>query len=187
MKRLKESLLARLSDVKVNLDCQLRQMVKIFPTYSTGNQYFTPTFISQGLSSAFMLTCLGITVFWLMQILQIPQPEKSLTKQAKGEMLYSNLDSSAGYQLFGSKPLAAANITLRGVVLTDQSKDKDPQGFALFDIEGKPTGPIAIGETMGKGLSLKSITADSATLLYQGNVMHFSLQNSKKAIKAKSN
>jgi hypothetical protein len=115
-----------------------------------------------------------------MHVMQIPAPEDALLKSSKGTSLYTNQDLTASYPLFGSKPIASDNIILRGVVVTEKTSSGAYQGFALFDIDGKPTGAIAVGETIDKGMSLKSIDAETATLLYQGKEMNFYIQKSKK-------
>jgi hypothetical protein len=115
-----------------------------------------------------------------MHVIQIPAPEDALLKSSKGTSLFINQDLSASYPLFGSKPLATGNIILRGVVVTEKTSSGTYQGFALFDIDGRPTGAIAVGETIDRGMSLKSIDAETATLLYQGKEMNYSIQKSKK-------
>lgn len=142
--------------------------------------WLTPTSSSKGLTYGLMLLC-GLSVtFWIMKIAQIPgtpsQPANGITK---GMTLYSNQDASAAYALFGSKPLATENIYLRGVVITSKNPDGTPDGFALFEIDGKPTNAISVGETIGKGLSLQSIGDETATLLYQGQKLNFKLNKSK--------
>lgn len=93
--------------------------------------------------------------------------------------LYTNQDSSVSYQLFGSKPLAADNIALRVLVVTGKNEAGINQGFALFDIDEKSTGVIAVGEQLGRGMVLQSISPDSATLRYQGKEWSFALQKNK--------
>lgn len=142
--------------------------------------WLTPTSSSKGLTYGLMLLC-GLSVtFWIMKIAQIPgtpsQPANGITK---GMTLYSNQDASAAYALFGSKPLATENIYLRGVVITSKNPDGTPDGFAIFEIDGKPTNAISVGETIGKGLSLQSIGDETATLLYQGQKLNFKLNKSK--------
>jgi hypothetical protein len=68
---------------------------------------------------------------------------------------------------------------LRGVVITSK-KDGALDGFAIFEIDGKPTNAISVGETIGKGLSLQSIGDESATLLYQGQKLSFKLNKASK-------
>ena len=116
-----------------------------------------------------------------MRILQIPgSPAQPANGISKGQTLYSNQDATAGYALFGSKPLVTENIYLRGVVATSKNPDGSLDGFAIFEIDGKPTNAISVGETMGKGLSLQSIGDESATLLYQGQKLSFKLNKATK-------
>ena len=146
--------------------------------------WLTPTSASKGLTYGLMLLCGLSATFWLMKIAQIPgtpgQPANGITK---GMTLYSNQDASAAYALFGSKPLATENIYLRGVVITSKNPNGTPDGafdgFAIFEIDGKPTNAISVGETIGKGLSLQSIGDETATLLYQGQKLNFKLNKSK--------
>lgn len=151
-------------------------------------EWLTPTSSSKGLTYGLMLLC-GLSVtFWIMKIAQIPgtpsQPANGITK---GMTLYSNQDASAAYALFGSKPLATENIYLRGVVITSKNPDGTPDGFAIFEIDGKPTNAISVGETIGKGLSLQSIGDETATLLYQGQKLNFKLNKSKDKGDSKNN
>ena len=116
-----------------------------------------------------------------MRILQIPgTPAQPANGISKGLNLYSNQDATAGYALFGSKPLVTENIYLRGVVATSKNPDGSLDGFAIFEIDGKPTNAISVGETIGKGLSLQSIGDESATLLYQGQRLSFKLSKPTK-------
>ena len=116
-----------------------------------------------------------------MRILQIPgMPAQPANGISKGQTLYSNQDATAGYALFGSKPLVTENIYLRGVVATSKNPDGSLDGFAIFEIDGKPTNAISVGETIGKGLSLQSIGDESATLLYQGQKLSFKLNKATK-------
>ena len=115
-----------------------------------------------------------------MKIIQIPgTPSQPANGISKGMTLYTNQDSNTAYALFGSKPLATENIYLRGVVITSK-KDGNLDGFAIFEIDGKPTNAISVGETIGKGLSLQSIGDESATLLYQGQKLSFKLNKASK-------
>lgn len=131
-----------------------------------------------------MLACALSVTFWMMKIAQIPgTPGQPANGISKGMTLYSNQDANSAYALFGSKPLATENIYLRGVVITsknpDGTLDGAVDGFAIFEIDGKPTNAISVGETIGKGLSLQSIGDESATLLYQGQKLSFKLNKIK--------
>lgn len=137
---------------------------------------FKPTLLTNALSYALMLLAGLCLTYWLMQIAQIPAPPSQLaTGINKGVTLYTNQDGSNAYDLFGSKPLVTDNIYLRGVVVTSKNKGGVLDGFAIFEIDGKPTNAISVGESLGKGLSLQSIGDESATLLYQGQKMEFKL------------
>ena len=128
-----------------------------------------------------MLASAISVTYWFMRILQIPgSPAQPANGISKGQTLYSNQDATAGYALFGSKPLVTENIYLRGVVATSKNPDGSLDGFAIFEIDGKPTNAISVGETMGKGLSLQSIGDESATLLYQGQKLSFKLNKATK-------
>lgn len=77
--------------------------------------------------------------------------------------------------------------TKNQVSSTSKNPDGTPDGFAIFEIDGKPTNAISVGETIGKGLNLQSIGDEQATLLYQGQKLNFKLNKSKdKADNAKS-
>lgn len=135
-----------------------------------------PAFITQQLSYLLILLTVLTAIYWVMKIAQIPgAPKVSNSGISKGSTLYSNQDPAAAYGLFGSKPLITDNIYLRGVVVTSKYSNGALDGFAIFEIDGKPTNAISVGETLGKGLTLQSIGDESATLLYQGQKLDFKL------------
>jgi hypothetical protein len=137
---------------------------------------FKPTLVTNALSYVLMLLAGLCLTYWLMQIAQIPvPPSQPTTSINKGVTLYTNQDGSNAYDLFGSKPLVTDNIYLRGVVVTSKNKGGTLDGFAIFEIDGKPTNAISVGESLGKGLNLQSIGDESATLLYQGQKLEFKL------------
>ncbi len=143
------------------------------------------------LTYALMLFTAAMATYWTMKIAQISGPPDQAGKQGvsvvnKGVTLYANQDSANAYGLFGAKPLATENIFLRGVVVTAKSKEGILDGFAIFEIDGKPTNAIQVGETLGKGLSLQSIGDESATLLYQGQKLEFKLSKPGKEKTKKS-
>jgi hypothetical protein len=127
------------------------------------------------------ITAIALT-YWLLQWWQLPSvpavpspSQASSSKNPAGATLYANQDRTAAYDLFGNKPLTTDTIFLRGVVITGKSANGALDGFAIFEIDGKPTNAISIGESMGKGLTLQSIGDESATLLYQGQKLEFKL------------
>lgn len=180
MKRLQALILNKYVDTRAQLDLRIRQSRSALGKGNVVSRYFTPIKVSYSLSYLLICFTAAASTFWLMHVIQIPAPEDALLKSSKGTSLFINQDLSASYPLFGSKPLATDNIILRGVVVTEKTSSGTYQGFALFDIDGRPTGAIAVGETIDRGMSLKSIDAETATLLYQGKEMNFSIQKSKK-------
>jgi hypothetical protein len=134
------------------------------------------------------ITAMALT-YWVLQWWQLPSmPSLSSTpsigsssnpsignKNNPGITLYANQDSTAAYDLFGNKPLTTDTIFLRGVVATGKNANGSLDGFAIFEMDGKPTNAISIGESLGKGLTLQSIGDESATLLYQGQKLEFKL------------
>jgi hypothetical protein len=137
------------------------------------------------------ITAMALT-YWVLQWWQLPSlpsvpslssapsigsssnPTNS-NKNNLGITLYANQDSTAAYDLFGNKPVSTDTIFLRGVVATGKNANGALDGFAIFEMDGKPTTAISIGESLGKGLSLQSIGDESATLLYQGQKLEFKL------------
>ena len=179
MKRIQTLILSKLSDTRANLDWRIRQSKSLLEKKVLATTYLTPVRVSQSITSILILLTLVSSTYWLIHILQIPSPAESLAKNFKGITLHTNQDVNTSYKLFGSKPLAAENIALRVLVVTGKNEVGMNQGFALFDIDGKSTGAIAVGEQIGRSMVLQSITPDAATLLYQGKELSFSLQKSK--------
>jgi hypothetical protein len=179
LKRLQALLLSKLSDTRANFDWQMRQSKKMLAKNVLATTYLTPVWVSQCMTSVFILFTLASATYWLIHIMQIPSPEESLSKNFKGITLYTNQDINTGYKLFGSKPLAAENIALRVLVVTGKNDSGMNQGFALFNVDGKSTGAVAVGEQISGGMVLQSINPESATLIYQGKELIFSLQKSK--------
>ncbi|OJI04652.1 hypothetical protein AOC28_06825 [Polynucleobacter sp. MWH-Adler-W8] len=141
----------------------------------------SPANLTKFVTYLLMLACAISATYWLMRLVQIPgTPNQPSNGISKGLTLYSNQDATAGYALFGSKPLVTENIYLRGVVATSKNPDGSLDGFAIFEIDGKPTNAISVGETIGKGLSLQSIGDESAILLYQGQRLSFKLNKATK-------
>ena len=180
LKRLQALILSKLSDTRTQFDCRLRRSKGVLEKNVIVLAGVTPIRVSQALSYVFICLTLASTAYWLMHILQIPSPTDSVLKNFKGTTLYTNQNMNTSYPLFGSKPIGKDNIILRGVVVTEKNEGGVYQGFALFDIDGKPTGAIAVGEVMGRGLVLQAIDSETATLLFQGKEMSFSIQKSKK-------
>lgn len=179
LKRIQTLILSKLSDTRANLDWHIRQSKNLLGKNSLAITYLTPIRMGQLITYVFILITLASSTYWLINVLQIPSPAEILPKNFKGITLHTSQDIEASYKLFGSKPLASENIVLRVLVVTGKNEAGLNQGFALFDIDGKSTGAIAVGEQIGRGMVLQSINPESATLLYQGKELSFALQKSK--------
>ena len=179
LKRIQTLILNKLSDTRSNLDWHIRQSKNLLGKNSLAISYLNPIRVSQLMTYIFILLTLASSTYWLIHILQIPSPAEVLPNNFKGITLHTSQDVGASYKLFGNKPLAAENISLRVLVVTGKNEAGLNQGFALFDIDGKSTGAIAVGEQIGRGMLLQSIDTESATLLYQGKELSFALQKTK--------
>ena len=172
--------LARLKNQlnRVFRSLQLSQGSRTFdlsPALSTVNA-INPSAVAKSVSYLFIVLLVGILSYWLMRMAQIPGvPPTPPSGISKGFTLYTNQDGASAYSLFGSKPLVTDNIFLRGIVATSKTVDGRLDGFAIFEIDGKSTNAISVGENLGKGLTLQSIGDESATLLYEGNKLDFKL------------
>ena len=74
-------------------------------------------------------------------------------------------DVQKAAKLFGHKDTDLSKIQLTGLMRTDGSSS----GYAVFEVDGKNTGAIAVGETFDKGYFLNSIGVDSVEIMFQGN------------------
>ena len=74
-------------------------------------------------------------------------------------------DVQKAAKLFGHKEFDLSKVQLTGLMRTDGSSS----GYAVFEVGGKNTGAIAVGETFDKGYFLKSIGTDSVEVMFQGN------------------
>jgi len=73
-------------------------------------------------------------------------------------------DVQKAAKLFGHKEFDLSKVQLTGVMRTDGSSS----GYAVFEVEGKNTGAISVGETFDKGYFLKSIGNESVEVMFQG-------------------
>ena len=80
-------------------------------------------------------------------------------------------DVQKAAKLFGHKEFDLSKVQLTGLMRTDGSSS----GYAVFEVEGKNTGAIAVGETFDKGYFLKSIGVDSVELMFQGKSHQISM------------
>ena len=53
--------------------------------------------------------------------------------------------------------------------------DATTTGYAVFEVDGKNNGAIAVGETFDKGYFLKSLGADSVEVVFQGKQLSITM------------
>ena len=182
------SLLAKLKSLKIpSLSLAGHQANASSKIPSLNSGAIKPANVASTLTYLLMLVTIACLTYWAMRIWQIPSVPAVSTGISKGMTLYNNQDGSTAYGLFGSKPLATENILLHGVVITAKGADGRLDGFAIFEIDGKPTGAISVGESLGKGLTLQSISDESATLLYEGKKLDFALSKHSNSPNSKKN
>ena len=122
-----------------------------------------PFQIANFLRSFFILATCSILLCLFLSCFQYPGIQGGKTDMTYYEMGLKNDPS----HLFSKKMIQLDGIKIQGIIITKDSP-LNPQGYVIFDIDGKNVGPIEVGETFGKGLFLQAITNNSATITYQG-------------------
>ena len=90
---------------------------------------------------------------------QLPSPQLF----DRPAQIYQFQDVRKTEKLFGQKDIDLSKIRLTGFMASGAST-----GFAIFEVDGKTSGAIAVGETFGKGYFLKSVSKESVEIVYQG-------------------
>jgi hypothetical protein len=85
--------------------------------------------------------------------------------------IYRVHDVERAAKLFGHKDIGLSKVQLTGLI----SHDTSLSGFAIFEVDGRNSGAIAIGETFDKGYFLKSIGVDSVEIVFQGKQYQISM------------
>lgn len=130
--------------------------------------------INQFLVPSLAVALFATATYWGMKVLQIP----SFTMDKEIHQTLSISDDQRFNQsksLFGDIQLATQNILLRGIVITSDESKSTLDGFAIFEINGKSSNAISIGETVGNGITLKNIRQDSVIVSYLGRDIEYPL------------
>lgn len=147
-----------------------------FQSGSLGLPTWDWTAAAKGFGYALLVLSTWLVFYTGMRIAQLPWPmHMDSSASEKGMTLYSSQELQSTYTLFGSKPVDLSNIQLRGVVITGQTQTGQDSGFALLEIDGKPTGAVGLGENLGRGFVLHAIRSDGATLIHQGQKIDLTL------------
>ena len=105
--------------------------------------------------------CIVLTlIYTYLAVQRLPR----LSDAVQPAQIYQVHDIQQAANLFGHKDLDLSKIQLTGLMRHDASSS----GYAIFEIDGKNSGAIAVGETFDKGYFLKSLGSDSVEVVYQG-------------------
>ena len=108
-----------------------------------------------------LVLCIVLTlIYTYLAVQRLPR----LSDAVQPAQIYQLHDIQQAANLFGHKDLDLSKIQLTGLMRHDASSS----GYAIFEIDGKNSGAIAVGETFDKGYFLKSLGSDSVEVVYQG-------------------
>lgn len=107
-----------------------------------------------------MLCIVWTLIYTYLAVQRLPR----LSDAVQPAQIYQVHDVQQAANLFGHKDLDLSKIQLTGLMRHDASSS----GYAIFEIDGKNSGAIAVGETFDKGYFLKSLGSDSVEVVYQG-------------------
>jgi type II secretory pathway component PulC len=118
------------------------------------------------------------TSYWVMKFIQMPS--STLDHNTHQTLVISEDQKlNQSKSLFGNIQLSTQNILLRGIVITSNVINQPLDGYAIFEINGKPSAAISIGDVIGNGLKLKSIKQDSVIMSYLDQDIEYPLASSK--------
>jgi hypothetical protein len=108
--------------------------------------------------------CVSCIVLTLLYTFLAVQRLPRFSDVEQPAQIYQIQDIQQAANLFGHKDLDLSKVQLTGLMRHDAT----PTGYAVFEIDGKNTGAIAVGETFDKGYFLKSLGSDSVEVVFQG-------------------
>jgi len=112
----------------------------------------------------------AIVAAWALQLLA---PRPPIAPAGAVAQVQPSLDLGAAGRLFGSTPQAAgastvaapSNIQVAGVLAAG------PRGVALLAIDGKPARAFAVGDPVGDGMTVRSVSGEAVELDSSGTPM----------------
>ncbi len=126
-----------------------------------------PLWVVSAIRNALVLGVVVILTYTYLAIQRLPKLEDA--DQAMN--IYQVQDIQKAAKLFGHKEVDLSKVQLTGLMRQEVSLI----GYAIFEVEGKNTGAIAVGETFDKGYFLKSIAIDSVEIVFQGKQYQISM------------
>jgi hypothetical protein len=119
-----------------------------------------PVWFAKVIRNIFVLCIVLTLIYTYLAVQRLPR----LSDAVQPAQIYQVHDIQQAANLFGHKDLDLSKIQLTGLMRHDASSS----GYAIFEIDGKNSGAIAVGETFDKGYFLKSLGSDSVEVVYQG-------------------
>jgi len=121
-----------------------------------------PLWFAQALRNTLILCIVIILTYSFLAIERLPK-FSDVTPPVRIDQIQ---DVRKAAKLFGYKDTDMSKVQLTGLMRHDGSSN----GYAIFEVEGKNTGAIAVGETFDKGYFLKSIGAEGVEVMFQGKL-----------------
>jgi hypothetical protein len=131
----------------------------ILVDFFTANRNVKPIAIANTVRNTLILLCIFSLLYVFLVVSQLPTPQLF----DRPAQIYQFQDVRKADKLFGQKDIDLSKIRLTGFMASGATT-----GFAIFEVDGKTSGAIAIGETFGKGYFLKSVSKESVEIVYQG-------------------
>jgi hypothetical protein len=119
-----------------------------------------PLWVAKVIGNILVLCIVLTLIYTYLAVQRLPR----FSDAVQPAQIYQVHDIQQAANLFGHKDLDLSKIQLTGLMRHDASSS----GYAIFEIDGKNSGAIAVGETFDKGYFLKSLGSDSVEVVYQG-------------------
>lgn len=124
--------------------------------------YLKPLWFAQVLRNTLILCIAIIPAYSFLAIESLPK-FSDVTQSVRIDQIQ---DLRKAAKLFGYKDTDMSKVQLTGLMRHDGSSS----GYAVFEVDGKNTGAIAVGETFDKGYFLKSIGTEGVEVMFQGKL-----------------
>jgi sulfatase maturation enzyme AslB (radical SAM superfamily) len=121
-----------------------------------------PLWFAQAIRNILILFIVVILIYSFLAIERLPK-FSDVTQPVRIDHIQ---DIQKAAKLFGYKNTDMSKVKLTGLMRHDGSSD----GYAVFEVAGKNTGAIAVGETFDNGYFLKSIGAEGVVVMFQGKL-----------------
>jgi hypothetical protein len=161
------SLSSRLGKFSISSNIQYGQEFKRPNSLQNLLQRLQPLVLANLIRNLLIFISVATLAYTFFLIDRLPTPLFS----EKSAQIYQFQDLQKASAIFGQKEIDLSQIRLTGI-----SKGNNPSNsFAVFEVSGKNTGAIAIGEVFDAGYFLKNITEDSVDIVYLGKSYQISL------------